>query len=182
MDLVRAPPGIQDLVISFASKRNNEEFKILIDSTEFNQFTSPIYKPYLPKSVQPNYYSQFTNFSFKHPTQLSKFQSHWNKIRAYYGFKSLTDEIKNLSPRDISESSALVTELTFVLFYGYYYGLTPAENLIAESCLFEIGWKPYKSQFESNNRSPHHLVTLLLIKTGTRTNSILVQEIEAYIE
>lgn len=154
MDLVRAPPGIQDLVISFASKRNNEEFKILIDSTEFNQFTSPIYKPYLPKSVQPNYYSQFTNFSFKHPTQLSKFQSHWNKIRAYYGFKSLTDEIKNLSPRDISESSALVTELTFVLFYGYYYGLTPAENLIAESCLFEIGWKPYKSQFESNNRSP----------------------------
>lgn len=154
MDLVRVPPGIQDLVISFASKRNNDEFKILIDSTEFNQFTSPIYKPYLPKSVQPNYYSQFTNFSFKHPTQLSKFQSHWNKIRAYYGFKSLTDEIKNLSVQDSPEASALVAELTFVLFYGYYYGLTPAENLIAESCLFEVGWKPYRSQFESNNRSP----------------------------
>jgi len=153
MDLVRVPPGIQDLVISFASKRNNEEFKILIDSTEFNQFTTPIYKPYLPKSVQPNYYSQFTNFSFKHPTQLSKFQSHWNKIRAYYGFKSLTDEIKSLSLQDSPEAIALVTELTFVLFYGYYYGLTPAENLIAESCLFEVGWKPYRSQFESNNRS-----------------------------
>ncbi|KAI5957444.1 NOT3 [Candida theae] len=155
MDLVRVPPGIQDLVISFASKRNNEEFKILIDSAEFNQFTSPIYKPYLPKSVQPNCYSQFTNFSFKHPTSLSKFQSHWNKIRAYYGFKSLTDEIKKLSLQDSSpEVATLLTELTFVLFYGYYYGLTPAENLIAESCLFEIGWKPYKSQFEANNRSP----------------------------
>ncbi|KAI5953828.1 NOT3 [Candida margitis] len=154
MDLVRVPPGIQDLVISFASKRNNEEFKILIDSTEFDQFTSPIYKPYLPKNVQPNYYSQFTNFSFKHPTQLTKFQSHWNKIRAYYGFKSLIEEIKTLSAQETPESLALVTELTFVLFYGYYYGLTPAENLIAESCLFELGWKPYKSQLETNSRSP----------------------------
>ncbi|KAI5960643.1 NOT3 [Candida pseudojiufengensis] len=151
MNLVRVPPGIQDLVISFASKRNNDEFKVLVESDDFNQYTSPIYKPYLPKIVQPNYYSQFTNFSFKHPIQLSKFQSHWNKVRAFYGFESLTNEIKNLIASD--ENSNLISELTFVLFYGFYYGLTPAENLIAENCLFELGWKPYQIQLDNSEVS-----------------------------
>ncbi|CAK9440389.1 uncharacterized protein LODBEIA_P44890 [Lodderomyces beijingensis] len=150
MNLVRVPPGIQDLAISFASKRNNDEFKILVESDQFNQYTSPIYKPYLPNTVQPNYYSQFTNFSFKHPIQLTKFQSHWNKIRAYYGFDSLVTEIKNLIAQNTQDNSAaVIAELTFVLFYGFYYGLTPAENLIAEGCLFELGWKPYKAQLDN---------------------------------
>ncbi|KAI3403734.2 NOT3 [Candida oxycetoniae] len=148
MNLVRVPPGIQDLAVSFASKRNNDEFKILVDSQDFNQYTCPIYKSYLPKIVQPNYYSQFTNFSFKHPIQLTKFQSHWNKIRAYYGFGGLVKEIKDLLLRETPENAALIAELTFVFFYGFYYGLTPAENLIAESSLFELGWKPYRTQLD----------------------------------
>ncbi|KAI5951997.1 NOT3 [Candida jiufengensis] len=173
MNLVRVPPGIQDLVISFASKRNNDEFKILVESDNFNQYTSPIYKPYLPKIVQPNYYSQFTNFSFKHPMQLTKFQLHWNKIRAHYGFEILTNEIKNLIAQD--DNSTLITELTFVLFYGFYYGLTPAENLIAENCLFELGWKPYKTQLDnvndSDNQYSYWFRRLKLINERTEQNN-----------
>ena len=151
MKLVRVPPGIQDLAVSFASKRNNDEFKILVDSNDFNQYTTPIYKPYLPNIVQPKYYSQFTNFSFKHPMQLSKFQSSWNRVRAFYGFESLVKEIQTLALQDSPESNSLVSEMTFVLFYGFYYGLTPAENLIAEHCLFELGWKPYKAQLDASS-------------------------------
>ncbi|CAI5756358.1 unnamed protein product [Candida verbasci] len=133
LNLVRVPPGIQDLVISFASKRNNDEFKILIDdeSNKFNQFLSPLHKPYLPEIVQPNYYFQFTNFNFKHPTQLIKFQNYWNEVRSNFQFDKLEQEIKETQ------------DLIFVFFYGFYYGLTPAENLIAENYLFRLGWKPY---------------------------------------
>lgn len=153
MNLVRVPPGIQDLVISFASKRYNDEFKVLVDSNDFNQFNLPLNKPYLPEIVQPNYYSQFTNFSFKHPGQLTKFQSYWNQVRASFGFEKLVNEIKTLTAQNLPENVPTITELTFVLFYGFYYGVTPAENLIAESYLFELGWKPYKTQLEGNHNN-----------------------------
>jgi len=155
MNLARVPPGIQDLVISFASKRNNDNFKVLVDSTEFNQFALPLHKPYLPEIVQPSYYSQYTSTSFKHPTPLVKFQSYWNQVRANFGFQKLMDEIKSLTLQNNADNLPIIAELTFVLFYGFYYGVTPAENLIAESYLFELGWKPYKNQSEdgSNNLS-----------------------------
>ena len=153
MNLVRVPPGIQDLVISFASKRNNDEFKVLVDSNDFNQFTLPLHKSYLPEIVQPAYYSQCTNFSFKHPSQLTKFQSYWNQIRASFGFEKLVEEIKSLTEQNLPENVPTIAELTFVLFYGFYYGVTPAENLIAESYLYELGWKPYRTQLESNHNS-----------------------------
>ncbi|KAL6452496.1 NOT3 General negative regulator of transcription subunit 3 [Candida maltosa Xu316] len=156
MNLVRVPPGIQDLVISFASKRYNDEFKVLVDSTEFNQYTLPLHKSYLPETVQPNYYSQFTNFNFRHPTQLTKFQGYWNQVRANFGFTKLADEIKSLTAQNNPEHLPAIAELTFVFFYGFYYGVTPAENLIAESYLFELGWYPYRTQLEgaNNNDSP----------------------------
>ncbi|RCK54893.1 General negative regulator of transcription subunit 3 [Candida viswanathii] len=153
MNLVRVPPGIQDLVISFASKRYNDEFKVLVDSNEFNQFTLPLRKSYLPEIVQPNYYSQFTNFNFKHPSQLTKFQSYWNQIRANFGFEKLVEEIKTLTAQNLPENVPAIAELTFVLFYGFYYGVTPAENLIAESYLHELGWKPYRTQLEGNHNN-----------------------------
>ncbi|RCK67215.1 General negative regulator of transcription subunit 3 [Candida viswanathii] len=153
MNLVRVPPGIQDLVISFASKRYNDEFKVLVDSNEFNQFTLPLHKSYLPEIVQPNYYSQFTNFNFKHPSQLTKFQSYWNQIRANFGFEKLVEEIKTLTAQNLPENVPSIAELTFVLFYGFYYGVTPAENLIAESYLHELGWKPYRTQLEGNHNN-----------------------------
>ncbi|EGW33550.1 uncharacterized protein SPAPADRAFT_151830 [Spathaspora passalidarum NRRL Y-27907] len=155
MNLIRVPPGIQDLVISFASKRNHDECKLLVNSTEFNQFTTPIRKKYLPSVVQPLNLS-FTP-GFRHPTQLMKFQSIWNQIRATYGFEKLVNEIKSLASQDKPDNAALVAELTYVLFYGFYYGLTPAENLIAESYLFDLGWKPYKAQLDNNSSSPLHI-------------------------
>ena len=65
------------------------------------------------------------------------------------------DEIKSLTLQNNADNLPIIAELTFVLFYGFYYGVTPAENLIAESYLFELGWKPYKNQSEdgSNNLS-----------------------------
>ena len=38
---------------------------------------------------------------------------------------------------------AMAKELVMVLFYGYYYGFLPLENIIAESLLYKLGWKPY---------------------------------------
>ena len=174
MNLVRVPPGIQDLVISFASKRNNDNFKVLVDAAEFNQFALPLHKPYLPEIVQPSYYSQYTSTNFKHPTPLVKFQSYWNQVRANFGFQKLVDEIKTLTLQNNADNLPIIAELTFVLFYGFYYGVTPAENLIAESYLFELGWKPYKNQTEDGSNLSTTSVNLIDInglKSKSRSNN-----------
>lgn len=168
MSLVRVPPGIQDLVISFAAKRNNQDTTLLVDSKDFNQYTTPIHKPYLPDVVQP---IQFTHpSSFKHPTQLVKFQNYWNQVRAVYGFDKLSNDIKALIAQDKPENVPIIAELTFVFFYGFYYGLTPAENLIAESYLYELGWKPYKTQLNNNASSPLQISSPNQMNEGSKAN------------
>lgn len=149
LSLVKLPPGIQDLIISFTAKRNNcENNKLIYDSNNYNQFVTPIRKPYLPQQVQP---SLLKPTNFKQPVQLFKLQSYWNKIRANNQFDQFLLEIESLllNPANI-ENISIANELSLVLFYGYYYGLTPVENLVAESCLFQLGWKPYKTKADAS--------------------------------
>lgn len=148
LNLVKLPPGIQDLIISFTSKRNNShDFSLLYDSKEYNQFVTPINKPYLPSVIQSSY-NHFNTNQFKPPLQLFKLQSYWNRIRANNQIEQFVGEIKSLTAQNNAENSPAINELTLVLFYGFYYGLTPVENLIAESCLFQLGWKPYRNKVE----------------------------------
>lgn len=142
LNLVKIPPGIQDLIISFTAKRNNSDSnKLIYDSKTYNPFVTPIRKPYLPAQVQP---SLLKPSNFKPLLQSFKLQSCWNRIRANNEFDQIVLEIESLSNQTNLDNILIANELCLVLFYGYYYGLTPVENFIAESCLFKLGWKPYK--------------------------------------
>lgn len=157
MNLYKLPPGIQDLILSFTSKRNeSENFSLLYDSTSYNQYVTPIYKPYLPAQIQP-FHGKTKTDSFKVPLLYLKLQSYWNKIRANNQFEQLANEIESIQQMDNvqqhqSTQEEIINELTSVFFFGYYHALTPMENLIAESYLFKLGWKPYKSR--TGTRSP----------------------------
>ncbi|KAK6204420.1 Not1 N-terminal domain, CCR4-Not complex component-domain-containing protein [Scheffersomyces amazonensis] len=140
MKLVTLPPGMQDLVVSFTSKRNkSDDFKLLVDEKEYNQYTIPITKPFLPENIN--------NF----PVQFLKLQAGWNKIRGQYEFNNVVNEIKELFASNNANAIPRINELTNVLFYGFYYGITPVENLIAEESLFNLGWKPYRLQEAGQN-------------------------------
>lgn len=133
-DLVCLPPGIQDLVISYKAVRNySDDAKLLIKLGEDYQYSTPISKPYLP------------SISSKPHLQLFKLQLYWNSIRAKNLFELFVQEIELLSSQNNTDNTPLINDMTFVLFFGYYYGVTPMENLIAESCLRELGWVPYSS-------------------------------------
>ncbi|KAK6465123.1 Not1 N-terminal domain, CCR4-Not complex component-domain-containing protein [Scheffersomyces coipomensis] len=138
--LVSLPPGMQDLVVSFTSKRNkSDDFQLLYDSPEFSQYSTPIIKPFLPENIN-NY-----------PVQFLKLQAGWNKIRGQYDFEGFVKEIQTLATNNIPETIPQINELTSILFYGFYYGITPLENLIAEQSLFNLGWKPYRLQDVGQN-------------------------------
>ncbi|CUM67263.1 uncharacterized protein PRCAT00004956001 [Priceomyces carsonii] len=139
LNLVKVPPGIQDLIISLASTRNKSSDSRLLTHT-YDIYSTPISKPYLPEIVQSRDLSQ------RLPLQLLKLQSYWNKIRASNQFDQFVNEVLILRSQNNSENLAIVNELTMVLFYGYYYGLSPLENIIAESCLFKLSWKPYAAK------------------------------------
>lgn len=138
LNLVRVPPGIQDLVISFASKRSNDTSAFLAEPSASSQFHTRINKPHLPSFVQT------ISADAKLPVQFFRLQQYWNKIRGNNLFTQFVTEISNSSNQASAELGALGDELTLVLFFGYYYGLTPLENLIAENALFKLGWRPYK--------------------------------------
>ncbi|RLV87949.1 General negative regulator of transcription subunit 3 [Meyerozyma sp. JA9] len=156
VNLIRLPPGIQDLILSFTTTRkvsvspSREEAKLLRSTSSYSQFKCPIQKPYLPKIIQTSFYQHEPDFSpeqhIRPPLQLLKSSSSWNQLRAGDLFESYVRQIQNISPP--GESVAVVNEMTMVLFYGYYYGITPLENIIAESCLYQLGWKPYASSSE----------------------------------
>lgn len=159
-NMIKLPPGVQDLVVSFTATRQpaSSESKLLGSSGKYDHLKTPLFKPYLPSVIQVSS-SQVQVLPFKLPLNLSKLQSYWNKIRAQGQFDQFVDEIRGLSTHPNPEFLAFVNELTMVLFYGFYYGVTPLENLIAESCLFLLGWKPYGSktvlQEEDKEASPN---------------------------
>ncbi|CAN3375701.1 general negative regulator of transcription subunit 3 [Diutina rugosa] len=148
LNLVRLPPGIQDLIISFTAKRNGgEDCAILRQSTAYgnhlyNPYVVPMVKPYLPLEVQPHFDNRPREF--KLPPQFIKLQAYWNKVRALNQFDQFVSEIEALAASG-SANETVVIELTSVLFYGHFYATTPMENIIAERALFRLGWKPYRT-------------------------------------
>lgn len=150
LNLVRVPPGIQDLVVSCASKRKYNDGSMAFLAAlgeEPNPFFTRINKPHLPLFVNR---TGLSNQSAKLPVQFFKLQQYWNKIRGSNLFSQFVYEIATNSNQATPETSLAAEELTLVLFFGYYYGLTPMENLIAENCLFQLGWTPYKVKADAN--------------------------------
>lgn len=169
--LTSLPPGIQDLIVSFTATRKigsiskNDSSKLLFIPKEYNQFKTSLFKPYLPKLIQlsaNNDYNLSFAQSIKPPVHLLKLQSYWNSIRAQNQYDHFAMEIDLLSSRNTPENANLINELTMVFFFGYYYGFTPLENLIAEDYLFRLGWRPYGSkialqdQNSGNNENSNH--------------------------
>lgn len=143
-NLVRVPPGIQDLIVSFtATRKTAPDAKLLLSPSLYNQYKTSIWRPYLPGSVQLSSTKGSSYSPAKPPVHLLKLQLYWNRIRAANQFEQFVHEIQLLRSQNNPENTAFVNELTMVLFYGLYYGLTPLEYLVAESCLFQLGWKPY---------------------------------------
>ena len=166
LSLTKLPPGIQDLILSFTASRKTPTIgasKVLIhpsslNSATYNQYQSPVEKPFLPKLLRSSFYPYLTSSdiikkpsqqALKPPPNLLKLQSYWNNIRtSTSNYDMYLQQIQNLSsstPEAVPENLTIANELTMVLFYGYYYGFVPLENSIAELCLFQLGWKPYKT-------------------------------------
>lgn len=140
VNLLRSPPGIQKFAVAFtATNRATSECKLLVAPQKYSPVSCFMRKTYLPRDYQEGFGPQHT----KLPMFLSKLQGYWNRIRASNLFNQLVKEVEILEHQKTSESTAMVNELTMVLFYGYYCGYIPMENIIAESLLHKLGWTPY---------------------------------------
>lgn len=139
LNLLKTPPGIQDLVISSAANSVRGDSKLLAKPTKYSPYTSFLQKPYLPSGLQGIESVQAS----KPPLFLTKLQNYWNRIRASNQFNQFSREIELLEDQKSPENAPLINELSMVLFYGYYYGFLPLENIVAESLLHKLGWKPY---------------------------------------
>lgn len=164
-ELTRVPPGIQHLVLSFNASRNiklendsndtNSQGKLLFNGPAINSLATPMLKPYLPKGIQNSFYQYNGNTKesyIRPPLHLMNYQGYWNRIRFNGSYDDLVNDIKGLIEQlhqsvqlnpAIQPNMNIINELVMVLFYGFYYGLTPLENMIAENKLIMLGWKPY---------------------------------------
>lgn len=144
VNLLKAPVGVQDLVASFAaSNKANESSKLLQKQAEYDPFTwSPIAKPYLFQGLYPSP-TKFDQLTVRAPVFLGRLQNQWGRLKTLNYFEQYAQEIESLEIQRTSDSTPVVNEMTLVLFYGYYYGYLPLENVVAESLLSRLGWRPY---------------------------------------
>lgn len=150
VNLLRVPPGIQDFAVSFtANNKAKDASRFLAKSETYDPFRTLIHKSYLPKGL----FDAEAEPQFKPPLFVSKIENYWNRIRAGNQFDQFLKEIETLASQKTPESASMVNELTMVLFYGYYYGYLPLENIIAESLLHKLGWVPYGMRPEDNRAS-----------------------------
>lgn len=151
MDLLKVPPGIQDLAVSFTAENKVAagQGKLLVGASRYDPIGGRIAKPYLPEMR-----SSDGQVLFKAPLFLGKLQNYWTRIRVSNQFDRFLSELEMLEEDSSSESSVMSNELTMVLFYGYYYGFLPLENIIAESMLHKLGWRPYEFNQDATPGSP----------------------------
>lgn len=140
LNLLRAPPGIQEFAVGYtATNRASSKCKLLVGGQNNSSISSFMHKTYLPRDYQEG----LGLHQARLPMFLSKLQNYWNRIRASNLFNQLIKEVELLEHQKTTESAAMVNELTMVLFYGYYCGYMPLENIIAEFLLHKLGWAPY---------------------------------------
>lgn len=141
-NLLRTPPGIQEFAVAYsATNKATEGSKLLVPAP--SDCTSSVFmrKPYLPEEYQTDNWATIPQTRL--PMFLGKLQNYWNRIRASNQFNQLVKEVQVLEQQKTTDSAAMVNELTMVLFYGFYCGFLPLENILAEFLLHKLGWAPY---------------------------------------
>lgn len=142
LNLLRTPPGIQEFAVGYtATNKATQSSKILVAASAESSPSLFLNKPYLPEEYQTENWA--TSSQAKLPMFLGKLQNYWNRIRAGNQFNQLVKEVEVLEQLKSPESAAMVNELTMVLFYGFYCGYLPLENILAEFLLHKLGWAPY---------------------------------------
>lgn len=138
-ELLKAPIGIQDYSLRcVAANRLENSGALLRKSILYEPFVKILSKPYLPSD---NF--QYGIGLLRPPLFLGKLQNYWNRVRASNQYDQFLQELESLEAQSAPENTVMVNELTMVLFYGCYYGVLPLENIIAESMLHKLGWRPY---------------------------------------
>lgn len=148
LNLLRTPPGIQEFAVAYtATNKSSEDTKLLAHSQTYSPTTPFMRKSYLPEEYQLS----MCNSQTRLPIFLTKLQNYWNRLRASNQFNQLVKEVDLLEQQNTSESVSMVNELTLVLFYGYYCGYLPLENILAEFLLHKLGWTPYGMRSEEED-------------------------------
>ncbi|CCH40663.1 General negative regulator of transcription subunit 3 [Wickerhamomyces ciferrii] len=119
-ELINLPPGIQDIITSFVSCRklnyNNQE-SIKTISNVSNLLEVP--KDHLKNKIS----SSITNSSL----ELLRVSNFWNLTRLQMTGSNYMNFLGNLDDG--------------ILFYAFYYGITPFENFIVEQELIKRNWR-----------------------------------------
>lgn len=126
--LTKMPPGLQHFTLSVAASQSAEPGLVLVPlgdcSTAKTSVQSSVHKSHVPGNLKP-------------PLNISVFSNNWNRLRASGEFDEFQQQV------NAGTDETMVNNLLFTLFYGFYYGVTPLENLIAESTLNNLGWFSY---------------------------------------
>ncbi|WPK24723.1 hypothetical protein PUMCH_002007 [Australozyma saopauloensis] len=141
VELLEVPAGIQEFTLAYTSTNKATENSKLLRCPS-------VYTPYATFIDRPDY-SVSKQSLWKPVALLSKLSNYWQIIRTNNKFEQYVNDLEIYSEKAPVEAMNALNELTMVLFYGLYYGLLPLENIIAESYLFKLGWKPYFMELES---------------------------------
>lgn len=168
VELLKAPMGIQEFAVAnTASSNGSSSSKLLRCPAVYSPYSSFVERPEYDLSRQG---------MWKPVALLSKLSIYWQIIRTNNKFEQYVGDLEIYNEKAPVEAINALNELTMVLFYGLYYGLLPLENIIAESYLFRLGWRPYFLDSDPSSmaeRSRKQLKTPCWVKkVGNTTTNI----------
>lgn len=135
VEILKVPAGIQEFTLAYISTNKSSGANKLLRCPE-------VYTPY-SSFIDKLEYSLTRQSMWRPVALLSKLCNYWQIIRTNNKFEQYVRDLELYNEKAPTEAITALNELTMVLFYGFYYGLLPLENIIAESYLFKLGWRPY---------------------------------------
>lgn len=135
VEILKVPAGIQEFTLAYTSTNKASATCKLLRCPE-------VYTPY-SSFIDKLEYSLTRQSMWRPVALLSKLCNYWQIIRTNNKFEQYVRDLETYNEQAHTEATSALNELTMVLFYGFYYGLLPLENIIAESYLFKLGWRPY---------------------------------------
>lgn len=167
-EILKVPAGIQQFTLGYVSTNNkSDNNKLLRCPREYSSYSDFIERPALSNNRQK---------IWRPVALLTKLGIYWQRLRTNNMFEQHVRDLEMFNEKTPAEASTAFNELILVLFYGLYYGLLPLENIIAESYLFKLGWRPYRLDPEiasfTDDRQKQVRPQCWLKKIGNTTTSI----------
>lgn len=127
--LLRAPPGIQQYMVAATAAKCAKPVLL--------RGGAVISKPYLPALLASR--------ELRPPALYLRLQTFWNHTRATDGLAKMLKDPALVETwiLPLQYLRPLAHEAMLLVFFGYYYGYTPLENVVAEHLLHLTGWRPY---------------------------------------